>query len=99
MDQAAQALRRLAASMAHIPSARARIASEHGLGDRWLNSLSDVLGIDVEVDDHILDLSGLATSAEMTCPVTGLSVDDLAPGRPAAADSATTDLAHSEERR
>lgn len=99
VDQAAQALRRLAASMAHIPSARARIASEHGLGDRWLNSLSDVLGIDVEVDDHILDLSGLATSAEMTCPVTGLSVDDLAPGRPAAADSATTDLAHSEERR
>lgn len=84
VDAAAQALRRLAASMAHIPSVRARIASEHGLGDRWLNSLSDVLGIDVEVDEHILDLGGLGLGAmasgdTLTCPVTGLSVSDLAP--------------------
>lgn len=79
VEEAAQALRRLAASMAHIPSARARVASEHGLGDQWLNSLSDVLGIDVEVEDHILDLSGLEPTGGLTCPVTGLSVDDLAP--------------------
>lgn len=79
VERAAQALRRLAASMAHIPAARARIASEQGLGDRWLNSLTDVLGIDVEVDAHFLDLAGVEATAEAACPVTGLRIDDLAP--------------------
>lgn len=77
VEEAARALRRLAASMAHIPSARARLASEQGLGDRWLNSLTDVLGIDVDLPDPIIDLSGLADRENVQCPVTGLSVDDL----------------------
>ena len=55
--EVAASLRRLAASMAHIPSARARMASEQGLGDRWLNSLSDVLGIDVDIAAPVIDLS------------------------------------------
>ncbi|AXE37892.1 Glutamyl-tRNA reductase [Acidipropionibacterium virtanenii] len=79
VGKAAQALRRLAASMAHIPAARARIASEQGLGDRWLNSLTDVLGIDVEVDAPFLDLAAVEATAEAACPVTGLRIDDLAP--------------------
>ncbi len=87
VERAAQALRRLAASMAHIPAARARIASEQGLGDRWLNSLTDVLGIDVEVDAPFLDLAGVEATAEAACPVTGLRIDDLAP------DSRPTDSA------
>lgn len=78
VDDVATSLRRLAASMAHIPSARARIASEQGLGDRWLNSLSDVLGIDVDLPDPVIDLSGLTDPDSATCPVTGVAVGDLA---------------------
>lgn len=77
VEDVAVALRRLAASMAHIPSARARMASEQGLGDRWLNSLSDVLGIDVEIAAPIIDLSGFSDADHMTCPVTGVRVADL----------------------
>lgn len=78
VDEVAASLRRLAASMAHIPSARARMASEQGLGDRWLNSLSDVLGIDVDIAAPVIDMSSFANADCMTCPVTGLRVEDLA---------------------
>lgn len=83
VDEVAASLRRLAASMAHIPSARARMASEKGLGDRWLNSLSDVLGIDVEIAAPVIDMSSFTNADCMACPVTGLRVKDLA------ADAAT----------
>lgn len=82
VEKAAQALRRLAATMAHIPSSRARIASEQGLGDRWLNSLADVLGIDVDVDQPLLNLADINATADAACPVTGLKVEDLAPQQP-----------------
>ena len=78
VDEVAASLRRLAASMAHIPSARARMASEKGLGDRWLNSLSDVLGIDVEIAAPVIDMSTFTNADCMACPVTGLRVEDLA---------------------
>lgn len=78
VDEVAASLRRLAASMAHIPSARARMASEQGLGDGWLNSLSDVLGIDVDIAAPVIDMSSFANADCMTCPVTGLRVEDLA---------------------
>ena len=74
VDEVAASLRRLAASMAHIPSARARMASEKGLGDRWLNSLSDVLGIDVEIAAPVIDMSTFTNADCMACP----RVEDLA---------------------
>ena len=79
VEDATRSLRRLAASIAHIPSARARIASEQGLGDRWLNSLTDVLGIDVDLPAPIIDLSDTGSQDDLKCPVTGLTVRDLAP--------------------
>ena len=78
-DEAAHALRRLAAQLAHVPLAQARHAAKEGHTDAYLSGMATLLGIEnisLDDDDWDFDSSHLETAR---CPVTGLAIDDLAP--------------------
>ncbi len=68
------ALRRLAARMAHIPTARAHAAAGAGRAEEYVDALHQVLGIRTELGERplqpVLDGSG-------RCPFTGLELGDL----------------------
>lgn len=83
-DEAAHALRRLAARLVHTPSVRARRAAEEGRGESYLEALHQVYGIraslaepgragaadaEVCVDPDTLDTE--------RCPVVGYDLSDL----------------------
>lgn len=72
-DDAAQALRRLATRLLHIPSARARQAAETGRTDQYLEAMAELYGIGAPevVDPDTLD--------DGQCPVTDLQLEDLTP--------------------
>lgn len=84
-DEAAHALRRLAARLVHVPSVRARKAAEEGRAEVYLNALSELWGITPDVALDAAAPEPDAVSPETldceTCPITGLRLDDL--GRPA----------------
>ena len=77
-SQARQALRRLAAKMAHTPTVRAREAACQGATTAFARAVEQVIGVTVapssvnRVDPSEGDWDALA------CPVTGLTTDDLA---------------------
>lgn len=71
-EEAAHALRRLAARMMHGPTVRARQAGEQGRAASYLTALSEVHGLNVNgrpVDPETLD--------QGRCPVTGMDLGDL----------------------
>lgn len=84
-DEAAHALRRLAARLIHEPTIRARRAGEEGRGEAYLVALSELYGIEaglgypgstpapVVLDPDTLD--------EARCPVVGFDLTDLDDGR------------------
>lgn len=73
-DEVVTALRRLAARMAHIPTARAHAAAGAGRAEEYVDALHQVLGIRTELGERplqpVLDGSG-------RCPFTGLELGDL----------------------
>jgi len=83
-DEAAHALRRLAARLIHEPTIRARRAGEEGRGEVYLAALSELYGIEaglghpgstparVVVDPDTLD--------EARCPAVGFDLTDLGEG-------------------
>lgn len=86
-DEAAHALRRLAARLVHVPSVRARKAAEEGRTDEYLTALSELWGIEPQVQPVLrnLELDFAPTPQAvppdtldcMTCPITGLGLTDL----------------------
>ena len=86
-DEAAHALRRLAARLVHVPSVRARKAAQEGRADEYLTALSELWGIEPEVRPalHNLEIDFEPTPEAVqpdtldcdTCPITGLRLSDL----------------------
>ena len=87
-EEAAHALRRLAARLVHVPSVRARKAAEEGRGASYLAALSEVYGINAELypEEAPAGLGNLEFRAHAVqpetldsdeCPVTGLSLSDI----------------------
>jgi len=91
-EEAAHALRRLAARLVHVPSVRARKAAEEGRTDEYLTALAELWGIEpelrpalhnLEMDTTPLQARDLdetvppATLDDDVCPATGLSLGDL----------------------
>ncbi|WP_342372131.1 glutamyl-tRNA reductase [Propioniciclava soli] len=88
-EEAAHALRRLAARLVHVPSVRARKAAVEGRSEEYLWALSELWGLEAPTRPVLgnLELDGPAqesarmvapdTLDEDSCPVTGLRVDDL----------------------
>lgn len=83
-EEAAHALRRLAARLVHVPSVRARQAAVEGRTDAYLTALSELWGLEpgtrpvlgnLEIDAPV-EVSA-AELDEGSCPVTGPSVEDL----------------------
>ncbi len=72
-DDAAQALRRLATRLLHVPSAKARQAAEDGRTDQYLEAMAELYGIEAE---EVVDPDRLEDTA---CPVTDLQLADLEP--------------------
>ncbi|WP_331715636.1 glutamyl-tRNA reductase [Tessaracoccus coleopterorum] len=70
-EDAAQALRRLATRMLHVPSSRAREAAESGRADQYLVAMQELYGIEYGPHPDELEAG--------RCPVTGFSVSDLTP--------------------
>ncbi|MFT3875858.1 MAG: glutamyl-tRNA reductase [Propioniciclava sp.] len=90
-EEAAHALRRLAARLVHVPSVRARKAAEEGRTGEYLTALSELWGIEPQVRPLLrnleLDVARAAPAVSpdaldcATCPITGLGLVDL--GEPA----------------
>ncbi len=86
-EEAAHALRRLAARLVHVPSVRARKAAEEGRTGEYLTALSELWGIEPQVQPMLrnleLDFSPTPQAVApdtldcMTCPITGLGLVDL----------------------
>lgn len=92
-EEAAHALRRLAARLVHVPSVRARKAAQEGRADEYLSALSELWGIEPEVhpvlanlelvepgqgDRHAVDAAVPPDTLDCdTCPITGLRLSDL----------------------
>ncbi len=86
-EEAAHALRRLAARLVHVPSVRARKAAEEGRHSEYLAALSELWGLEPQVRPVLqnLELSREAAPAIVSpdsiesdaCPATGLSLYDL----------------------
>ncbi|MDO5535322.1 MAG: glutamyl-tRNA reductase [Propionibacteriaceae bacterium] len=86
-EEAAHALRRLAARLVHVPSVRARKAAEEGRAEVYLSALSELWGIEPQVRPVLrnLELDYAATPEAVppdtldcdTCPITGLGLSDL----------------------
>lgn len=55
-EEAAHALRRLAARLVHVPSVRARKAAEEGRTDQYLTALSELWGIQPQVNPVLRNL-------------------------------------------
>lgn len=67
VDDAAQALRRLATRLLHVPSSRAKLAAASGRTDAYLSAMAELYGIGGP-DEALTD---------QHCPATGLTVADL----------------------
>lgn len=67
LDEAAQALRRLATRLLHVPSSRAKLAAASGRTTEYLTAMAELYGIGLP-DEALL---------EQHCPATGLGVTDL----------------------
>lgn len=87
-EEAAHALRRLAARLVHVPSVRARKAAEEGRSEAYLAALTELYGIEPRVRSvlHNLEIDGPAaapasvppeTLDEDRCPYTGYDLTDL----------------------
>lgn len=84
-DEAAHALRRLAARLIHEPSVRARKAAEQGRGASYLAALHEVYGIHADADEQRVAVhdedAGFVVDAETLdverCPVVGYDLTDL----------------------
>ncbi len=87
-EEAAHALRRLAARLVHVPSVRARKAAQEGRAEAYLSALSELWGIEPDVQPGLANLE-LGADAALdaavppdtldcdTCPITGLRLSDL----------------------
>ena len=89
-EEAAHALRRLAARLVHVPSVRARKAAQEGRADEYLTALSELWGIEPQLRS-VLGNDEVAAASEGdidvlvppdtlecdTCPITGLRLSDL----------------------
>jgi len=76
-EEAAHALRRLAARLIHEPSVRARKAAEQGRGETYLAALSELYGIEPDTSaswGHVVDPDTLDTER---CPIVGYDLTDL----------------------
>ncbi len=85
-EEAAHALRRLAARLVHVPSVRARKAAEEGRAGEYLAALAEVYGTTAGVRRPLLQNLELESSGPViepdslrdgTCPVTGYTLGDL----------------------
>lgn len=83
-EAAVQALRRLAARMAHIPTSRAHDAAHAGRAAEYVDALNAVLGIEAQLGERALagaDGCGRARlfggESRTSCPVTGIDLADL----------------------
>ncbi len=90
-EEAAHALRRLAARLVHVPSVRARQAANEGRTDEYLTALSELWGIEPQLRPVLSNFEVEPTSVEHevdavvppdtldcdTCPITGLRLSDL----------------------
>ncbi|QIK72778.1 glutamyl-tRNA reductase [Propioniciclava coleopterorum] len=89
-EEAAHALRRLAARLVHVPSVRARKAAQEGRAEEYLSALSELWGIEPAVQPLLANLEvGGADERDVdaavppdtldcdTCPITGLRLSDL----------------------
>lgn len=84
-DEVIHALRRLAARMAHIPTARAHDAAGAGRAEEYVAALHEVFGIDAKLGEHHLAAPPrrrvhLATAdlpEAGRCPATGMVLTDL----------------------
>lgn len=86
-DEAAHALRRLAARLVHVPSVRARKAAVEGRSEAYLSALSELWGLEpgtrpvlgnLEVEPRpTREAVPPETLDDDSCPVTGLRLDDL----------------------
>ncbi|MDN5572142.1 MAG: glutamyl-tRNA reductase, partial [Propionibacteriaceae bacterium] len=88
-DEAAHALRRLAARVVHVPSVRARKAAVEGRSEEYLTALSELWGLEpgtrprfgnLELDPPRREAVPPETLDGDSCPVTGLRLDDLGAG-------------------
>ncbi|MFP5416881.1 MAG: glutamyl-tRNA reductase [Actinomycetes bacterium] len=93
-DEAAHALRRLAARLVHVPSVRARKAAQEGRVDEYLTALNELWGLEPDVRPVIRNLEIDFKAPEAvppdtldcdTCPITGLGLADL--GEPRRAEA------------
>ena len=90
-EEAAHALRRLAARLVHVPSVRARKAAQEGRSGEYLTALSELWGIEPQLRPVLSNFEVEPTSVEHevdavvppdtlecdTCPITGLRLSDL----------------------
>lgn len=90
-EEAAHALRRLAARLVHVPSVRARKAAQEGRSGEYLSALSELWGIEPPTVHPVLSNLEVETGMERavdaavppdsldcdTCPITGLRLSDL----------------------
>lgn len=94
-EEAAHALRRLAARLVHVPSVRARKAAQEGRADEYLTALNELWGLEpgvrpvlrnLEIDPHHMPEAVPPDSLDCdTCPITGLGLGDL--GEPRRAEA------------
>ncbi|MDO5726592.1 MAG: glutamyl-tRNA reductase [Bowdeniella nasicola] len=85
-DAVIHALRRLAARMAHIPTARAHDAAGAGRAEEYVAALHEVFGIDAPLGEHHLAARPSARRRQLhdahipeagRCPATGMVLADL----------------------
>lgn len=79
-EDAAHALRRLAARLVHVPTVRARRAAEEGRGDDYLSALNELFDVEVTPSAPLLPTGPLLDPGTLdcdTCPATGLRLADL----------------------
>lgn len=76
-DEAAHALRRLAARLIHEPSVRARKAGEAGRGDAYLAALSELYGIEASLGGAPHEPIDPDSYDTKVCPYAGYDLADL----------------------
>lgn len=80
-EDAAHALRRLAARLIHVPSVNARLAAEQGRSEEFLDAVAEVYGVRLEprrpVVAPLREVVQPDTLDTAVCPVTGFDLADL----------------------
>lgn len=75
-DEAAHALRRLAARLVHVPSVRARRAAQDGRADAYLSALEEIYGV-APGPTPLLATQDADALEQASCPYTGYVLGDF----------------------